>query len=161
MHVPADDTGRRPEAALGPILYDETAINRRVAELGHEICVYYEEGELLLVGLLKGSFIFLADLVRNIPRSHRVDFCVVSSYGSGTNSSGIVRLLYEPDVAMEDYLIRNNGSPPSCRENESRLTVTSKADSFLVMVAGGAGKHSVYLETTRYVPVIKSVDDWR
>jgi hypoxanthine phosphoribosyltransferase len=89
-----------PGDGLGTILYDAKTISRRVVELGHEICVYYEEGDLLLIGLLKGSFIFLADLVRNISRPHRVDFCVVSSYGSGTKSSGSVRLLYDPDLAV-------------------------------------------------------------
>ena len=89
------------DGSIGAVLYDAETINRRVTELGHEICVYYEEGELLLIGLLKGSFIFLADLVRNISRPHKVDFCVVSSYGSGTESSGKVRLLYDPDVAVE------------------------------------------------------------
>jgi hypoxanthine phosphoribosyltransferase len=91
----------RERDEIGEIIFDEEAIRHRISELGHEICVYYEEGELLLIGLLKGSFIFLADLVRNIQRPHKVDFCVASSYGSGTESSGVVRLLYDPAADVE------------------------------------------------------------
>ncbi len=90
------------EHGIGATVFDAETINRRVAELGNEICVYYEEGDLLLIGLLKGSFVFLADLTRKISRPHKVDFCVVSSYGSETESSGLVRLLYEPDVPVKN-----------------------------------------------------------
>ncbi len=100
--MPADEQKLLLEHGVGATVFDAKTINQRVAELGHEICVYYEEGDLLLIGLLKGSFIFLADLVRSISRPHKVDFCVVSSYGSETKSSGSVRLLYEPDVAVKD-----------------------------------------------------------
>ena len=99
----ADARTHLGDGEYGSIIFDEETIQRRVAELGREICVYYESGELLLVGLLKGGFLFLADLVRNIPRPHKVDFCVVSSYGSGTKSSGNVRLLYDPTVDMKDH----------------------------------------------------------
>jgi hypoxanthine phosphoribosyltransferase len=81
-------------------VFDEETIKCRVRELGQEICEYYDSGELLLIGLLKGSFIFFGDLVRRISRPLEVDFCVASSYGSGTESSGMVRLLYDPDVNM-------------------------------------------------------------
>src|SRR5690606_17030770 len=57
--------------------------------------------KLLVLGLLKGSFIFLADLVRQIPRPLHVDFLVASSYGSGTVTSGEVRLLYDPEATIE------------------------------------------------------------
>src|SRR5687768_1402944 len=77
------------------IVYDEAAIAKKVAELGAEITRAYPDGELLVLGLLKGSFIFLGDLVRKIERPLQVDFLVASSYGSGTTSSGDVRLLYD------------------------------------------------------------------
>ncbi len=80
------------------VIFDAGAIAKRVAELGREIAEAYPDGDLLLLGLLKGSFIFLGDLVRNIPRPHQVDFMVASSYGSGTTSSGNVRLLYDPET---------------------------------------------------------------
>jgi len=79
------------------IMFNEAQIQRRVEEMAAEITRFYPEGEeLLVLGLLKGSFIFLADLVRAIDRPLHVDFIVASSYGSGTTSSGNVRLLYDP-----------------------------------------------------------------
>jgi hypoxanthine phosphoribosyltransferase len=90
--------GRRIER----IVFSEEQIARRVAEMGREIAAAYPAGEpLLVLGLLKGSFIFLADLVRQITRPLHVDFLVASSYGSGTVSSGEVRLLYDPEASLE------------------------------------------------------------
>ena len=66
------------------IVFDEETIAARVAELGAEITEAYPEGELLVLGLLKGSFIFLSDLVRKVERPLQVDFLVASSYGAGT-----------------------------------------------------------------------------
>jgi len=84
------------------IVFREDEIARRVAEMGREIAASYPAGEdLLVLGLLKGSFIFLADLVRQIPRPLHVDFLVAASYGSGTVSSGEVRLLYDPEADLE------------------------------------------------------------
>jgi hypoxanthine phosphoribosyltransferase len=83
------------------IVFDEETIRRRVEELGAEITAAYPDGELLVLGLLKGSFIFLSDLVREIERPMQVDFLVASSYGSGTVSSGEVRLLYDPETTLE------------------------------------------------------------
>jgi hypoxanthine phosphoribosyltransferase len=84
------------------ITYSEEQIAERVREMGKEITTSYGEGEeLLVLGLLKGSFIFLADLVRHIERPVQVDFLVASSYGSGTVSSGDVKLVYDPDAKME------------------------------------------------------------
>ena len=70
-------------------------------ELGAEITESYPEGELLMLGLLKGSFIFLSDLVREVTRPLQVDFLVASSYGDSTTSSGHVRLLYDPETELE------------------------------------------------------------
>ncbi len=83
------------------IVYTEPQIAERVRELGDEITRFYPEGELLVLGLLKGSFIFLSDLVRQIRRSLQVDFLVAASYGDGTVSSGAVRLLYDPETTLE------------------------------------------------------------
>lgn len=81
--------------------FDEETLSRRVAELGDEITTAYPDGELLVLGLLKGSFIFLSDLVRQIHRPLQVDFLVASSYGNETVSSGSVRLLYDPETRLE------------------------------------------------------------
>jgi hypoxanthine phosphoribosyltransferase len=83
------------------ITYSEEQIAARVQEMGREITRHYKEGEeLLVLGLLKGSFIFLADLVRHIERPVQVDFLVASSYGSGTTSSGEVKLVYDPNADL-------------------------------------------------------------
>lgn len=83
------------------IVFDEATIAARVRALGHEITAAYPTGELLVLGLLKGSFIFLSDLVRQIDRPLHLDFLVASSYGAGTVSSGTMRLLYDPETPLE------------------------------------------------------------
>ena len=83
------------------IVYDAAAIDARVRELGAEITAAYPEGDLLVLGLLKGSFIFLSDLVREIHRPLQVDFLVASSYGDAMESSGVVRLVYDPETILE------------------------------------------------------------
>jgi len=87
--------------SVGSIVYDEATIAGRVRELGDEITAAYPDGDLLVLGLLKGSFIFLGDLVRQIRRPLQVDFLVASSYGTGTVSSGEVRLVYDPETRLE------------------------------------------------------------
>jgi hypoxanthine phosphoribosyltransferase len=82
------------------IVFDEDTILRRVRELGREIAAAYPHGDLLVLGLLKGSFIFLSDLVRRIERPLQVDFLVAASYGADTMSSGPVRLLYDPETEL-------------------------------------------------------------
>jgi hypoxanthine phosphoribosyltransferase len=86
---------------LRRIVYSKEEIAKRVRELGDEITGAYPDGELLVLGLLKGSFIFLSDLVRDIGRPLQVDFLVASSYGDATESSGNVRLLYDPETELE------------------------------------------------------------
>jgi hypoxanthine phosphoribosyltransferase len=89
-------TGGRP---LRRIVYSAEAIAGRVNEMGREIADAYPSGtELLVIGLLKGSFIFMADLVRTIRRPLAVDFLVAASYGSATVSSGSVKLVYDPEA---------------------------------------------------------------
>ncbi len=100
-----------PEAAAGQlggrtirrVVYSESDIATRVREMAEEITAAFEpHDQLLVVGLLKGSFIFLADLVRRIQRPLHVDFLVASSYGSGTVSSGDLQLLYNPQASLRD-----------------------------------------------------------
>jgi hypoxanthine phosphoribosyltransferase len=83
------------------IVFQPEEIRQRVTELGAEIGRTYPDGELLVLGLLKGSFVFLGDLVRSIPRPMQVDFLVAASYGAGTVSSGNVRLVYDPETRLE------------------------------------------------------------
>jgi len=84
------------------IVYSQETIARRVAEMGEEIGHHYAQvDELLVLGLLKGSFIFVADLVRAIHMPLHVDFLQASSYGSGTVSSGKVDLVYDPGADLK------------------------------------------------------------
>lgn len=91
-------TGGRP---VKSIVFDEQTIAAKVRTLADEITRAYPDGELLVLGLLKGSFIFLSDLVRKIQRPIQVDFLVASSYGDGKVSSGKVRLVYDPETRLE------------------------------------------------------------
>ncbi len=86
---------------LKRIALDQETIAGRVAALGAEITAAYPDGDLLVLGLLKGSFIFLSDLVRQITRPLQVDFLVAASYGDAMVSSGSVRLLYDPETRLE------------------------------------------------------------
>ncbi len=98
----SDAEARTGGRKIERIVYSEEEIARRVEAMGREITEAYPTDEpLLVLGLLKGSFIFLADLVRQIARPLHVDFLVASSYGSGTVSSGEVRLLYDPEASLE------------------------------------------------------------
>jgi len=68
--------------------------------MGDEIAQAYPDGDLLVLGLLKGSFIFLSDLVREIRRPLQIDFLVAASYGDSMVSSGAVKLVYDPETEL-------------------------------------------------------------
>ena len=87
--------------AVRRVVYDEAALAAKCKQLGEEITAAYPDGELLVLGLLKGSFIFLSDLVRQIHRPLHVDFLVATSYGDAMVSSGNVRLVYDPETRLE------------------------------------------------------------
>jgi hypoxanthine phosphoribosyltransferase len=119
---------RAPEqSAIGEVLVSAEDVQRRVAELGEQISRDYAGRSLLLIGVLKGAVFFLSDLMRFIDIPVEVDFMAVASYGSATDSSGVVRILKDLDAAIEDrdvlivedivdsgltlqYLMRNLGS---------------------------------------------------
>jgi len=115
------------EPDLGEVLVTAEALQRRVAELGRQITADYSGRPLLLVGVLKGAVFFLSDLMRFIEVPVEVDFMAVASYGSATDSSGVVRILKDLDASIEgrdvvivedivdsgltlQYLLRNLGS---------------------------------------------------
>ncbi|MCL6560539.1 MAG: hypoxanthine phosphoribosyltransferase [Firmicutes bacterium] len=83
------------------ILLTEEKIRARVREMGEEISRDYNGNEVLVVGILKGAMIFLADLVRNITVPTYFDFMAVTSYGTSTKSSGVVRILKDLDHCIE------------------------------------------------------------
>jgi hypoxanthine phosphoribosyltransferase len=122
----ASSTGAR-QAEVGEVLVSADDLQRRVAELGEQISRDYAGRSLLLVGVLKGAVFFLSDLMRFIDIPVEVDFMAVASYGSATDSSGVVRILKDLDAAIEgrdvlivedivdsgltlQYLMRNLGS---------------------------------------------------
>ena len=86
---------------LRRVVYSAHDIRLRVSELGREIGeAYTPEDDVLVLGMLKGSFIFVADLVREIPIPIHVDFLVAGSYGKRMTSSGEVRLFYNPQTSI-------------------------------------------------------------
>ena len=92
---------------VGEILVQPDELAHRVRELGAEISADYAGKDVLLVGVLKGAVFFLADLMRQLDVDCEVDFMAVSSYGSSTDSSGVVRILKDLDASIEgrDVLI--------------------------------------------------------
>ena len=95
----------RPHSVLdddiATVLVDEETIRARVMELGEAISQAYAEQDLVLVSVLKGSIIFMADLVRAITTPHEIDFMATSSYGAATHSSGVVRILKDLNVSIQ------------------------------------------------------------
>jgi hypoxanthine phosphoribosyltransferase len=87
---------------LGAVVVAEDELRRRIAELGKEIAADYADREPLLVGVLKGAFVFMADLVRTIDAPVEIDFMAVSSYGSATRTSGVVRIVKDLDLDLTD-----------------------------------------------------------
>jgi hypoxanthine phosphoribosyltransferase len=103
MTDPAQILARTGGRELRRIVYSPEVIASRVREMGEQITAHYPQGEeLLVLGLLKGSFIFVSDLVREITRPVQVDFLVASSYGAGTTTSGEVKLLYDSSAELHD-----------------------------------------------------------
>lgn len=87
---------------ISEILYTESELKNAVEALGRQISADYEGKNLFMVGVLKGSFIFMADLIRAIHVPCCVDFLAVSSYGNGTKSSGEVRVLKDLSGPLEN-----------------------------------------------------------
>jgi hypoxanthine phosphoribosyltransferase len=90
------------DPAIGETLVARDDLQRRIAELGAEISRDYEGRELMMVGVLKGAVLFLADLMRHIEVPCEIDFMALSSYGSQTDTSGVVRILKDLDAPIED-----------------------------------------------------------
>jgi hypoxanthine phosphoribosyltransferase len=90
------------DTRVGDILVQPDELQHRVRELAQEISRDYEGRDLLLIGVLKGAVFFLSDLMRHLEVDCEVDFMAVSSYGSSTDSSGIVRILKDLDAPIEE-----------------------------------------------------------
>ena len=89
------------------VLYSEEELEAKCAELGAQISKDYEGKNLLLVSVLKGAVVFMTDLMRHITVPCSIDFMVVSSYGSGVKTSGVVKIVkdLDADLAGKDLLI--------------------------------------------------------
>ncbi len=98
FHPPS---GRAPSEEVGRILVSAEAVRQRVIELGDQITADYEGKQPLLVGVLRGAYMFMADLSRAIDLPVEIDFMAVSSYGNATSSSGVVRILKDLDEDLE------------------------------------------------------------
>jgi hypoxanthine phosphoribosyltransferase len=90
------------ELGVSEILIDEDRLRSRVVELGEEISADYAGRDLLLIGVLKGAVFFMADLMRTLTIPCEIDFMAISSYGAQTDSSGVVRILKDLDINIED-----------------------------------------------------------
>ena len=85
---------------MGKILFTEEQIRKRAEELGEEIARDYEGEEVILLGTLKGSVVWMADLMKEIPLDVKIDFVSASSYGSATSTSGVVTITKDVDMDL-------------------------------------------------------------
>ncbi len=95
------------QAKIGEVLISSDDLERRVLELGTEISRDYRDKDLVMVGVLRGAVVFIADLLRSLEVPCEIDFMAVSSYGSSRDSSGVVRILKDLDdpITGRDVLI--------------------------------------------------------
>jgi hypoxanthine phosphoribosyltransferase len=89
------------DPAIGEVLVGTEELQRRVVDLGAEISRDYEGRDLVMICVLRGAVLFLADLLRHLTIPCEIDFMAVSSYGSQTDSSGVVRILKDLDSSIE------------------------------------------------------------
>jgi len=101
-HRPTDGLRLQDGDEVGEVIVPEADLQRRIAELGAAITADYAGRPPLLVGVLKGAFMFMSDLSRAIALPSEVDFMAVSSYGSATRTSGVVRIVKDLDVDLVD-----------------------------------------------------------
>src|SRR4029450_228586 len=99
LHAYSQPSMRDPQ--IGEILVQPDELKERVRALGWAVSAEYADRDPLLIGVLKGAVFFLADLMRHIEIPCEVDFMAVSSYGSATDSSGVVRILKDLDTPIE------------------------------------------------------------
>jgi hypoxanthine phosphoribosyltransferase len=92
---------------ISQVLFDERRIQDRIKELAHQITTDYSNKQPVIISILKGGFVFMADLVRSITIPIEIDFLAISSYGSGTSSSGIVKIKkdIDLDISGRDVII--------------------------------------------------------
>jgi hypoxanthine phosphoribosyltransferase len=126
-----------PEPGVGKILVQQDELAHRVRALGEQISTDYEGRDLLLVGVLKGAVFFLSDLMRHLTVACEVDFMAVASYGSSTDSSGVVRILKDLDapIAGRDVLIVEDIVDSGLTLNYLRRTLEARDPASLEVCA--------------------------
>jgi hypoxanthine phosphoribosyltransferase len=170
---------------IGDVLVDAETLQRRVRELGEEVSEAYRGKDLLLVGVLKGAVFFVADLMRSMDIPVEVDFMAVSSYGSATDSSGVVRILKDLDTAIEgrdvlivedivdsgltlQYLMRNLGArnPASLgvcalltKPDRRKVDLPINFVGFEIPDRFAIGYGLDYAERYRNLPYVAALDD--
>ena len=123
------------EPNISRIIFTAEQLQNRVAELGEEIsAVYGSTDDLVVLGLLKGSFVFMSDLIREIKVPLHLDFLVVSSYGKNRISTDDVRVLYEPELSVKGRAVLLKD------EQKIRALFTDEVLAFF------AGQDNVYVE---------------
>lgn len=170
---------------LERVVFTEEQISERVVELGAQISTDYAEEPILLIAVLRGAALFIADLARSISSPVEIDFMAVSSYGSSTKSSGVVRIIKDLDESIEGrhvlvvedildtgltlkYLLKNLASrnPKSLevvtllsKEGKQRVPISCKYVGFDVpdeFVVGYGLDYAEKYRNLRYIGVLKS-----
>ncbi len=153
---PVGDFNRNPtDPRIGRVVVSRHQIEARVTELGRQITLdYRDRPRLLLVGVLKGAFVFMSDLARAIDTAVEVDFMAVSSYGSATKSSGVVRIVKDLDadlrgrhVLLVEDIVDSGLTLSYVRKNLSARAPAS-LEACALLVRQGLQKHDPEL---RYV----------
>ncbi len=126
-----------PDSEVGKILVQQDELAHRVRALGEQISKDYAGRDLLLVGVLKGAVFFLSDLMRHLTVECEVDFMAVASYGSSTDSSGVVRILKDLDapIAGRDVLIVEDIVDSGLTLNYLRRTLEARDPASLEVCA--------------------------
>ncbi len=95
-----DDVGWASDSRIKEIVVDRRAIEQRVTEIGCQVTEDYAGLPLLLVGVLKGAFVFMSDLARSIDLPVEIDIMAISSYGGGSSTSGVIRIVKDLDADL-------------------------------------------------------------
>jgi hypoxanthine phosphoribosyltransferase len=162
---------------IGEILVQPDDLKQRVRALGEAVSAEYVDRDLLLIGVLKGAVFFLADLMRHIDIPCEVDFMAVSSYGSATDSSGVVRILKDLDTPIEgrnvlivedivdsgltlQYLMRNLGARnPASLDVCALLTKPDRFVGFEIPDRFAIGYGLDFAERYRNLPYVAALED--
>ena len=126
------------------IIVTERQISTKLDELAEQVRADYEGKDLLLVGVLKGAVMVMADLARRLPPHVQMDWMAVSSYGSGTKSSGVVRILKDLDAQIGAFadrtrLVDRTGQEPLEIVSGPTPGTTSRHPLWLAVVAASVG----------------------